>query len=158
MSVYRSLTPFRGRVFTRHKKVTRSTSLISFESIITMAPSRALSRKLLANSSLILSLRQRSEIISPLQQRRWLNATASGPRNPPRKTDTDKKGPLSGIRVLDMTRVLAGVSYLLVCSCDIDLGNHLRKELRQQQYISGINANDQGNSHIAHRYSATSGE
>lgn len=50
-----------------------------------------------------------------LQQQRWLTAP-SAPRNPPRTTDTDKKGPLSGIRVLDMTRVLAGVSHLAVAN------------------------------------------
>lgn len=69
-----------------------------------MAPSRALPRRWLSCRTDV-----SVSSLSPTQhQRRWLTA-AAGQRNPPRKTDTGKKGPLSGIRVLDMTRVLAGV-------------------------------------------------
>lgn len=73
-----------------------------------MVPSRAVARKVF--TSLLIQTPKCSRIgIVLLKQRRWLNTRAT-PQNPPRRTDTERKGPLSGIRVLDMTRVLAGVS------------------------------------------------
>ncbi|KAK5084506.1 hypothetical protein LTR05_005583 [Lithohypha guttulata] len=69
-----------------------------------MAPSRASAGRFLHKAS-------KQAHIDPFcrtrVQRRWLNAAADASL-PPRKTDTERKGPLSGIRVLDMTRVLAG--------------------------------------------------